>query len=231
MYTDREGEARLREAFGRAEATDVELGWEDRWREFHRPVRVGPLWIGPPWEAPPDGTVAVIVEPARAFGTGAHPTTRLCLELLLTLYAKLGAAAVLDVGCGSGVLAIAAAALGFSPVHAVDMEAEAVEETRRNAAANGVEVEARIADALRDELPPSDVVLANVERATVEALALRLRCRFLVASGYLERDEVLLSGFDRRDRRVADGWAADVYERRLSVQTRPSDVGRFSLPC
>ena len=74
-------------------------------------------------------------------------------------------------------------------------------------------------------------VIRTADRATVEALAPRLRCRFLVASGYLERDEVLLSGFDRRDRRVADGWAADVYERRLSVQTRPSDVGRFSLPC
>src|SRR5262249_9807166 len=62
---------------------DVEPGWEERWREFHRPVRVGKLWVGPPRESPPDESVAIVVDPGRAFGTGAHPTTRLCLELLL----------------------------------------------------------------------------------------------------------------------------------------------------
>jgi ribosomal protein L11 methyltransferase len=155
----------------------------------------------------------VVVEPGLAFGTGAHPTTRLCLELLLELLARLGGGTVLDVGCGSGVLAIAAARLGFAPVRALDVQAEAIEETQRNASASGVEVEAKVADALRDELPASDLALANVERATVEALAPRLSCRFLVASGYLERDAVVLPGFEHRARRVAEGWAADLYER------------------
>ena len=59
----------------------VEDGWEHRWREFHRPVRVGPFWIGPPWEQPPRDVVPVVIDPGRAFGTGAHPTTRLCVEL------------------------------------------------------------------------------------------------------------------------------------------------------
>ena len=98
-------------AFPHADRTEVEAGWEDRWREFHRPVRVGPLWIGPPWETAPGDALAVVIDPGRAFGTGAHPTTRLCLELLLDLPRT----SLLDVGCGSGVLSIAAARLGFGP--------------------------------------------------------------------------------------------------------------------
>ena len=73
------------QAFGGAARADVEEGWEDRWREFHRPVRVGPLWVGPPWEEPAADALAVVIDPGRAFGTGAHPTTRLCLELLAEL--------------------------------------------------------------------------------------------------------------------------------------------------
>src|SRR5437016_3537985 len=89
--------------FSRAsgEAAPVENGWEDRWRDFHRPIRIGPLWVGPPWEEAPPGAVAVWIDPGRAFGTGAHPTTRLCLELLLDV--RRGS--LLDVGCGSGVIA------------------------------------------------------------------------------------------------------------------------------
>ncbi len=103
-YTDAGGEERLWHAFGGAAGTDVEAGWEDRWRDFHRPVRVGPLWVGPPWEEARDGALAVVIDPGRAFGTGSHPTTRLCLELLLGLDAH---GSLLDVGCGSGVVAIA----------------------------------------------------------------------------------------------------------------------------
>ena len=84
---------------------------------------MGPLWIGPPWESAPADALAVVIDPGRAFGTGAHATTRLCLELLLD--APRGS--VLDVGCGSGVLAIAAARLGFGPVAAVDVDEIAVD--------------------------------------------------------------------------------------------------------
>src|SRR5206468_8894660 len=98
---------RVLAAFPEARIVEVEAGWEDRWREFHRPVRVGPLWIGPPWESAPADANAVVIDPGRAFGTGAHPTTRLCLELLL----EAPRGRVLDVGCGSGVLAISAARL------------------------------------------------------------------------------------------------------------------------
>src|SRR5262249_3871509 len=67
------------------EVDDVPEGWQERWREFHRPVRVGPLWVGPPWLEAPEEAVRVVVDPGRAFGTGAHATTRLCLELLVEL--------------------------------------------------------------------------------------------------------------------------------------------------
>jgi ribosomal protein L11 methyltransferase len=224
-YTDDAGEARLRERFATVAISEVEPGWEERWREFHRPVRIGALWVGPPWETPPADAIALFVEPARAFGTGGHATTRLCLELLVDLAAELARASVLDLGCGSGVLSVAAARLGYGAVLAVDVEPEAIAETRRNAQANGVAVEARLADALIAELPARDLVLANIARATVDALASRLRCRVLVASGYLDTEPVDLPGFWHRERRVAEGWAADVYERAdLPARSRHSGV-------
>ena len=125
-YTNAAGEERIWQAFGGAAATDVEADWQDRWRQFHKPVRVGSLWIGPPWEAPDGGAIAVVIDPGRAFGTGGHPTTQLCLQLL----EDEDRGSVLDVGCGSGVLSIAAAKLGFDPVTAVDFDPQAVEATR-----------------------------------------------------------------------------------------------------
>jgi ribosomal protein L11 methyltransferase len=121
---------------------------------------------------------------------------------------------VLDVGCGSGVLAIAAARLGFAPVVAVDVEEAAVEATQLNAAANGVAVETRRLDALVDELPPADTVLANIALETVRALGPRLRAQHVVTSGYLTRDAPDLPAYRRVGRRDVDGWAADLHERR-----------------
>jgi ribosomal protein L11 methyltransferase len=197
-------------AYGDAARTSaVEAGWEDRWREFHRPVRVGPLWVGPPWETPPPSALAVVVDPGRAFGTGAHPTTRLCLELLLDR----PPGSVLDVGCGSGVLAIAAARLGHAPVLAVDVDASAAAAARTNAAANGVAVEVRRLDALAGPLPPAELALANIALGAVDALGGRVQATLLATSGYLAADEPAPAGFRRLERRVLDGWAADLFER------------------
>jgi ribosomal protein L11 methyltransferase len=208
-YTDAAGEERLWSAFGGARSTEVEEGWEERWRAFHRPVRVGPLWVGPPWETPDPGAVAVVVDPGRAFGTGGHATTRLCLELLLDL----PRGSLLDIGCGSGVLSIAAARLGFRPVLAVDLDPQAIEATERNAEANGVVLDARLADALTDPLPAADTAVVNVALDVDKPIAGRIDCEWLIASGYLASEEPELPGYRRESRREADGWAADLYRR------------------
>ena len=209
VYTDPEGERSARAAFGDADATRVGPGWEDEWKRFHHPVRIGPLWVGPPWERPEPDALAVVIDPGRAFGTGAHPTTRLCLELLLGLER----ASFLDLGCGSGVLAIAAAKLDFAPVLALDSDPAAVAATTRNARANGVRVDARAADVGDDPLPPAEVAAANIALAAVERAAQRVAARFLVASGYLVGDRLELPGWTRVDRRELDGWAADLFAR------------------
>jgi ribosomal protein L11 methyltransferase len=209
-YTDRPDAVSLLEGLGPVRELEVVAGWEDEWRRFHRPVRVGPLWIGPSWEAPAANATAVVVDPGRAFGTGAHATTRLCLELLLDV-APTG---IVDVGCGSGVVAIAAAKLGFAPVHALDDDATAVEAARANAAANGVEVDVRLADALTDRLPAVEVAVANIARDPVEQAAERFSGSLVIASGYLEAERPAPAGWRAVERRVAEGWAADLFERR-----------------
>jgi ribosomal protein L11 methyltransferase len=208
-YTDAGGEERLWQAFGGTVSVDVADGWEDRWRSFHRPVRVGPLWIGPPWEEPDADAVPIVIEPGRAFGTGAHPTTRLCIGHLL----ELSPGSVLDVGCGSGVLAIAAARLGFGPVHAVDSDPVAVEATAANAAANGVEIDVRAADALFAVLPEAETALANVTLESVTAVAPRLRAARFVSSGYLASERPAVQRFRLVERREEEGWAADLFLR------------------
>ena len=115
------------------------------------------------------GAIPVVVDPGQAFGTGAHPTTRLCLELLL----EQPASAVLDLGCGSGVLAIAAAKLGMGPVVAVDHDAAAVEAARANARRNGVELDVRQGDVRSEELPGADLGLANLELSSIPFVAAR----------------------------------------------------------
>lgn len=186
-------------AAGLVEA-DVAPGWEDAWRAFHRPVRVGPLWVGPPWL--PSEDVAVVIDPGRAFGTGAHGSTRAALTLLVGL----DPGPVLDLGCGSGVLSVAAARLGFGPVWALDRDPLAVEATRENAARNGVGVTASVADMLTDPLPAAPLWLANLELGLLERLLRRPDLpRAIVASGLLE-SETLGGG-----RRVCvDGWAAEL---------------------
>jgi ribosomal protein L11 methyltransferase len=207
VYVSAEQLDRLRHAFPALRADEVAPGWEDAWRHFHVPVVAGPLWVGPPWEAPPPDLLAVVIDPGRAFGTGAHPTTRLCLELL----AEVAPGSLLDVGCGSGVLAIAAVRLGFAPVIAADVDEAAVAATMENAARNGVPIDARLLDGLLDELPPVDVVVANIALEVVSALVPRLRCDRLLLSGYLARDRPAVAGLGHLARRTAAGWAADLY--------------------
>ncbi len=207
-YTDPGGEERLWHVFGGARGEDVADDWHERWKDFHRPVRVGELWIGPPWHEPPPGVEAVVIDPGRAFGTGAHPTTQLCIELLL----EQPRSSVVDLGCGSGVLAIVAAKRGFEPVVALDLDESALAAAQSNAALNGVTIDVRRLDVLTEELPEAELAIANITHAVRSGLVPRLRCGRLVSSGYLPTEPVECPPF-RHVRRVArDGWAADLYE-------------------
>jgi ribosomal protein L11 methyltransferase len=170
---------------------------------------VGGLWIGPPWERPPPGVGAVVVDPGRAFGTGAHPTTRACIDLV----ADLERGSLLDAGCGSGVIAVAAARLRFAPVVAVDVDPAALEAAAETARRNDVDVEVRRADVVHDQLPGTDVVVANIELAAVEALLARSAATCAVTSGYLAHEVPDAPGWQGTARLELDGWAADVLVR------------------
>ncbi len=207
-YTDASGEERMWHVFGGVRGEDVAADWRDRWREFHQPIRIGPLWIGPSWHEPPPGVAAVVIDPARAFGTGAHPTTQLCIELLLGQ----ARSSVVDLGCGSGVLAITAAKLGFEPVIALDDDPNAISVTSSNAAANGVAVDARQVDVLAGDLPETDLAVANITRGALAELAPRLRSRRLVSSGYLPTDPAECPPLRHVRRVTRNGWAADLYD-------------------
>ena len=221
LYVNAEELGDLRARVHGATIAPVEDGWEDAWRAFHRPVEVAGIWVGPPWESPPDPSRAVVIDPGRAFGTGAHATTRLCIELLAGL-GRTGS--LLDVGCGSGVLGIAAARLGFAPITCVDVDPVAVETTTENAAANGVELEARVVDALTEPLPAADVAVANVLLDPVAAILLRLDVGVAITSGYLQDERPAHPGWSHVETATADGWAADGF-RRLTV-TCPTGAPR-----
>jgi len=154
-------------------------------------------------EVPPADALAVVVDPGRAFGTGAHATTRLCLELLQDLEPT----SLLDVGCGSGVLSVAGAKLGFAPVTAVDIDEVALEVTRANAAANGVVVD------VATGLLPANLAVMNIALDVVERMLPELPVERAITSGYLDRDAPRVDGWHRLERRVRDGWAADLLER------------------
>ncbi len=223
--------------------TEIPDDWHERWREFHRPVLieaphsgsadgfVASLRIRPPWEPastpPQPGIKEIVIDPGQAFGTGGHASTRLCLGLLLELAcAQPQRGHVLDVGTGSGVLAIAAAALGFAPVLGLDNEQESVEAARENALVNDVELETRRLDLRSEPLPwidtvssgPSEtVVLANLLRPLLLGLAAAIprAPAQLIAGGLLrdEVDEVVAAfggqlGLRERMRRTEGDWAA-----------------------
>lgn len=219
--------------------SEVPDDWSERWKRFHRPVLieapagcVPSLHVRPPWEAAldRDGVCEIAIDPAQAFGTGAHATTRLCLELLLELASATSErTAVLDVGAGSGVLAIAAAKLGFGPAIALDNDPESVKAIDENAAVNGVAVTADRFDLRTQCLPrvvgdstvvggPCEpIVLANLLRPLLLHLSgtIERPPSHLIASGLLreEADEVGRAFSDRlrmreRQRRERGDWAA-----------------------
>jgi ribosomal protein L11 methyltransferase len=191
--------------------------WQAEWKATIRPVRAGRIVVVPSWLAsehrPADDELTLVIDPGRAFGTGHHPTTVLCLEALDGL--DLAGRTVADVGCGTGVLAIAAARRGAEAV-AVDVDRDAVTVTGENAARNGVRVEARHGGVEVLE-GPADVVVANLLTDTVAHLAVPLvdaSSGVLVVSGITaERQAVALdplraAGMEPIEVRERDGWVA-----------------------
>ena len=186
--------------------------WSDRWRTFHTPVDVGPLRVRPPWEPAREGALDVVIDPGQAFGTGSHATTRLTLELLTELEP---AGALADWGCGSGVLAVCAAKLGWGPVTACDLEVASVAATQEAARANGVSMEVTRCDVRRGG-PWAPTVLANLVRPLLLEVAAGLRRapERLILSGVqtAEADEVIAAfarhGLREAARAEGDGWVA-----------------------
>jgi ribosomal protein L11 methyltransferase len=205
-----DGEADVGGVRVRVRGERVPDDWADRWRAFHEPVLVRErIWVRPPWADPRPGALDVVIDPGQAFGTGAHPTTKLSLELMLELRPE---GSFADLGCGSGVLAIAAAKLGFGPVEAVDNERAAVDATRDNAAANGVELErVERVDLRRQDPPAARTVAANLVRPLLLELAGRIEAETLILSGLLEQEaDEVAAAFGGRElaRAVEAGWAA-----------------------
>jgi ribosomal protein L11 methyltransferase len=212
------------------EVTSLEIGddWSERWREFHKPLVLDGLTVRPPWEpavalgpggASDGNSIEIVIDPAQAFGTGAHATTRLCLELLLDLDSPGGS--FMDLGCGSGVLAIAASKLGFDPVLALDYDAPSVEATIDNARVNGVTLDVRRHDLLIAPTPPAQTVAANLLGPLLVAWAVELASpdaaagpERLIASGLLVKEipwvtEALAAvGLRVREERTRAEWAA-----------------------
>ena len=213
----------------------ADADWAAAWREHFRPVAVGrALLVAPPWEIPAaSDRVVLAIEPGRAFGTGHHGTTAGCLELLEALVAGAPPPRALDLGTGSGILAVAAARLGVGDVLACDTDPDAVEAARANAARNGVEgrVRAVDADAATLAAAPAPLVLANLLAAAHHALAARYR--ELVADGRRPRA-------GRAARRRGRGGDRDARRPRLPSRGQPQPRGldqpdscamrRFTLP-
>jgi ribosomal protein L11 methyltransferase len=201
--------------------TAVPDDWADRWADFHRPIEVGGrVGVRPSWWDARDGLVDVVVDPGRAFGTGGHPTTRLCLGFLVELERAGEASGPLaDWGTGSGVLAIAAAKLGWSPITACDREPASLEAAAANAEANGVELAIERLD-VREAAPPvAPTVVANLTANLLLECARYLgddgdSPATLVCSGMLERetDDVAAAfapaGLREAERRNEGEWAA-----------------------
>jgi ribosomal protein L11 methyltransferase len=210
----------LRAAAGDAlvDVSSAEVEDGSGWRDWHQPVdargAAGAVRVRAPWAEPLAGVHDVVIDPGQAFGTGGHPTTRLCLELLADLPP---AGALADWGCGSGILAVAAAKLGWDPVSACDVEVESVTATRAAAAANRVRLAAvERCDLRRGGGPAAPTVVANLVRPLLLEIAAQLAPvpERLLISGLetAEVDEVVAAfgrhGLAPAARRDGDGWSA-----------------------
>jgi len=196
-----------------------ERDWSIAWRAHHRTMRVGPRsWVHPPWEQPPPSAVAVTIDPGMAFGTGSHPTTALCLERCDELLAELGGGDVLDVGTGSGVIALLAKKLGAGRVVGTENDPVALEAARQGAELNGISgVEWMLVPDPARVPGRFQIVVANILLNTLEELAKAIASKVapggrLVLSGLLSSQADLAlrayqeEGLRPLQRKEREGW-------------------------
>jgi ribosomal protein L11 methyltransferase len=232
--SDRDAAATILARDHEVESIDVaDEDWARKSQQNLRAIRVGAIVIAPPWDVPAenrqasspqdqggrsetgDAPLVIVVEPSTGFGTGHHATTRLCLRAMQSL--DLRGTRVIDVGTGSGVLAIAAALRGAATVIAVDNDPDALHAARDNIQRNGATIDLRLGDIERLSLPRADLVLANLTGAMLRRNAVGIASFAaggrVIASGFLndESEEVerafrpLTASSDRADE---DGWSA-----------------------
>lgn len=209
------------------EAVDLpDDDWVARSQQALKAIAAGPFIVAPPWDvpaAPPAGTRIIVIEPSMGFGTGHHPTTRLCLAAMGAV--ALEGRSVLDLGTGSGVLAVAASLLGARQVRGVDIDADAIEAARHSAALNVLPrpVVFEAADVFAALPAPAEVVLANLTgamliRSAAALTALVVGDGTLVVSGFMEYErpavEAALDAFDVVARSHEAEWCAAVLRRR-----------------
>ncbi len=201
--------------------------WSVAWRNHHRGQRAGPRsWVHPPWEAPPPGVIAVMIDPGMAFGTGSHATTALCLERCDELLAARPGADVLDVGTGSGVIALLAKKLGARRVVGTENDPVALQVAREGEALNGLSgIEWVLTDDPATVAGTFDVVIANILLNTLEELATAIASK-VASGGVLVLSGLLAAQADAAERAYAaqglrpagrkerDGWVRVELARR-----------------
>lgn len=198
--------------------------WERAWMDEFQPMRFGQrLWICPSWIEPPEPeAVNLILDPGLAFGTGTHPTTSLCLNWLDQ--AELKGKSVVDYGCGSGILALAALKLGAASVQAVDIDEQALQATQNNALGNSIDAKQLIIGFPEILEQPVDLLIANILLAPLLKLGNRfkelLKDRgILVVSGILAEQassliEAYQADFHHQQTMTHEGWSLLVFERK-----------------
>lgn len=199
------------------ETTDDD-SWYDNWKAFYKPIRVGDVTVLPAWETETEGKITVKINPCMAFGTGEHESTQMCLKLLQQLDVK--GKQIIDVGCGSGILGIAAMKMGAAHCYFADIDDNAMKNMRENAALNGVtNYEARTASLLDGCSHTADVVLANITADILITLADMVgrhirKNGYLIVSGIIaeRKDEVLAvyrqKGFAVEEEVALKDWRA-----------------------
>jgi len=201
----------------------AEDNWEISWRQFFKPRRIGHRFVvRPTWEeyaSEPDDLV-IVLDPGQAFGTGDHPTTRLCLELLETV--SLNGKTVVDIGCGSGILSVASCLLGANKVTGIDIDPIAVEVAKENMAMNHVTFEAISGEGLIDPVTKWDVIISNIISATLIRIARDVRKAIVddgrwIVSGIIVDNwpDVFTAakkeGFKLLEKKEEDGWVAATF--------------------